>query len=109
MLDFNDADGAGEQADAAADDGAALQQAAEAAAEVVKTEEAAGSAAAADAMQTTTEVSFSLARSMLTNAKLHGRADMECWPVVLHGWGDFCSLGMLLKRLCMWFTCRLPQ
>jgi hypothetical protein len=58
MLDYNDADGGGEQADAAADDAAALQQAAEAAAGAVKAEEAGDSAAGAggDATQTTTEV-----------------------------------------------------
>jgi hypothetical protein len=47
LLDYNDGDAGGEQADAAADDGAALQQAAEAAAaEVVAAEEAAADGAA---------------------------------------------------------------
>lgn len=66
MLDYNDADGGGEQVDAAADDAAALQQAAEAAAGAVKAEEAADSAAGAggDAMQTTTEVRSSMPRRL---------------------------------------------
>lgn len=46
LLDYNDGDAGGEQADAPADDGAALQQAAEAAAaEVVAAEEAAADGA----------------------------------------------------------------
>jgi hypothetical protein len=73
MLDYNDADGVGEQADAAADDAAALQQAAEAAAGAVRAEEAANSPAGTggDAVQTTTEVRRTT--PLFWRANLHSR------------------------------------